>query len=247
MSDADEFRGKTVVVAGGTRGIGRAVSLAFLRRGAQVIATFARDEEAAGNLRQEAGRDRTRLTTLKCDVADEADVAAFWASHGSSEIGVLVCCAGIRRDGLMGMMPTEQWQTVLDVNLTGAFRMARGAIPAMLRQRIGRIVFMTSPSGSHGMKGQANYAASKAGLVGMSKCLAREVGRKGITVNCVCPGFIETDMTSGLPASRIEEMRALVASGRLGTPEEVAAAVMFLASASASYVNGAVLEVAGGL
>jgi 3-oxoacyl-[acyl-carrier protein] reductase len=245
---ADAFAGQTAVVTGGTRGIGRAVTLALLERGARVHATWTRDEAGAGALRAAAGAHADRLALHRFDVADETAVDAFWQSLGADGgVHILVNNAGIRRDRVVGAMPVADWRAVLDVNLTGSFLMAKHAVLAMMPQRSGRIVFVTSPAGLHGFQGQANYAASKAGQIGLMRSLAREVGKRGILVNCVSPGFVATELLADLPEDVVAEHRRMVPLGRFGTPQEVAHAVLFLCARESSYVHGSVLEVHGGL
>ncbi len=249
MIAADAFDGQTLVVTGGTRGLGRAVTLALLERGARVHATWTGNEFAAEALRTEAARFGDRLRLHRFDVADAGACEAFWSDLSAAPSGVqgLIANAGIRRDQIVGTMRVEDWRAVLDVNLTGSFLMAKYAVQAMLPQRYGRIVFVTSPSGAHGFAGQANYAASKAGQVGLMRSLAREVGKRKITVNCVSPGFVETELLSDLPDEIRKEHLKMVPLGRFGSPEEIAHAVLFLCLRESSYVHGSVLEVHGGL
>jgi beta-ketoacyl ACP reductase len=229
--------GRSVLVTGGNRGIGLAVARDLLARGHRVAVTSRDGEVGEG------------LLSVKCDVTDTAQVEAAFAqaeqAHGPVE--VLVANAGIAVDGLLMRTSDGDLARVLDTNLGGAFRVARQASRSMLRQRWGRLVFVSSVVGLSGSAGQASYAASKSGLVGLSRSLARELGSRGITSNVVAPGFIDTDMTAGLPAARREQVVDGVPLGRSGSAEEVAAVVAFLASDEASYVSGAVLPVDGGL
>jgi 3-oxoacyl-[acyl-carrier protein] reductase len=248
------FTDQTAVVTGGTRGLGRAISLAFLAGGARVRAVYRGNDEAAAALKETAaeldGEAAERLTLDRLDVSDPASVAAYWQRlEGECPDGVqvLVNNAGIRRDRLLALMSPEDWSAVLDTNLTSGFLMSREAVKNMLSRRYGRILFITSPAASHGFEGQANYAASKAGQQGMMRSLAREVARKGITVNCVSPGFVDTELLADVPEKELEKHRASVPMRRFGKPEEIAWAVIQLASREASYVTGATLEVAGGL
>jgi 3-oxoacyl-[acyl-carrier protein] reductase len=249
LSPEPEFAGETAIVTGGTRGLGRAITLALLERGARVHATYAGDEAAARALAAEAERFGGRLALHRFDVADAAAVEAFWRGLEAEPGGVqiLVNNAGIRRDQIVGTLRAEDWRAVLDVNLTGSFLMAKQAVQHMLPQRYGRIVFVTSPSGLHGFAGQASYAASKAGQIGLMRSLAREVGKRKITVNCISPGFVETELLADLSEEAKAEHRRMVPLGRFGTPEEIAHGVLFLCSRGATYVHGTVLEVHGGL
>jgi len=245
----DAFTGQTAVVTGGTRGIGRATTLALLERGARVHATWTGNEAAARALSDEAARFEGRLALHRFDVSDEAAVERFWGDLESAPDGVqiLVNNAGIRRDQIVGTLKRDDWDAVLDVNLTGSFLMAKQAVRAMLPRKYGRIVFVTSPSAHHGFAGQANYAASKAGQIGLMRSLAREVGKRKITVNCLSPGFVETELLADLPEEARAEHRKMVPIGRFATPEEIAHAALFLCTREASYVHGTVLEVHGGL
>jgi 3-oxoacyl-[acyl-carrier protein] reductase len=244
-----DFDGQHVLVTGGTRGIGASAVRAFLRAGASVTATYCRNEErASAFLKEFDGALRSRLTLTRFDISDRAAVERFFESleqHGGS-LQVLVNNAGLRVDGVVALMDQAAWQRVLDVNLTGTFNMCKRALGLMLPERYGRIVTITSPAGRIGSRGQANYAASKAGLVAFSKSLAREVATRGVTVNCVSPGIIETDFISDLPQEQKRELVSMVPMQRFGSPEEVAACILFLASRRASYVTGAVLEATGG-
>jgi len=244
------FEGQTAVVTGGTRGIGAAVVEALLAAGARVHATYRSNEEAARAFGDRQAAHAERLALHRFDVADYAAVERFWRELGEREPGgvqVLVSNAGLRRDAILALMKPEQWNAVIGANLTGSFHMSRFAVQSMLRGRYGRIVLVTSPAASHGFAGQANYSASKAGQIGMMRSLAREVARKGITANCVSPGFVGTELLADLDEEQKKEHLARVPAGRFGRPEEIAWAVLALASREASYVNGAVLEVTGGL
>ena len=224
-------------MTGGNRGIGRAVAEAFLAQGDQVAVTSRSGGAPEGCL------------DLRCDVTDpeavDAAFAAAEAEHGPVE--VLVANAGITSDQLLLRMSTDDWSSVLDTNLTGSFHLAKRASRGMLRLRRGRLVFVSSVVGLLGSAGQANYAASKAGLVGLARSLARELGSRGITANVVAPGFVETDMTGALSDEQREAIRAQVPLGRYAAPDEVAGAVTWLASDAAAYVTGAVVPVDGGL
>lgn len=249
------FAGQTVVVTGGTRGLGRAITRDFIVHGASVIALYYGNEEAAKALEDECAPllgESNRLVTQRLDVSDADEVERFWSAletdpDCSGGVQVLVNNAGIRRDKLLAMMSPEDWQSVLDTNLTGSFLMSRWAVLHMLPLRYGRIVMITSPAADHGFEGQANYSASKAGQIGMMRSLAREVAKKKITVNCVSPGFIATDLIADLPEDVARQHKASVPLRRFGTPQEVAYAVRCLASPEATYITGSTLEVTGGL
>ena len=249
MIAGDAFAGQTAVVTGGTRGIGRALTLSFLEHGARVHATWTGNEAAASALADEAARHAGRLVLHRFDVVDEIAVERFWSGLESEPDGVqiLVNNAGIRRDQIVGTMASSDWRAVLDVNLTGSFLMAKQAVRSMLPRKYGRIVFVTSPSSLHGFQGQANYAASKAGQIGLMRSLAREVGKRKITVNCLSPGFVETELIGDLSEDVRADHKKMVPLGRLGTTAEIAYAALFLCSREASYVNGTTLEVHGGI
>lgn len=244
-----DFSGQTAVVTGGTRGIGRAVSQAFLRTGARVIATYAGNESAAEAFAAAHADVADRLELRKFDVGDYGQAEEFfrYVDQTCETLEVLVNNAGIRRDSVVGMMPAEDWRKVIDTNLTGTYNMSKFAVMKMMQSRYGRIVNITSPSGRIGFEGQANYAATKAGIVAFSKSLSKEVAKRKITVNSVSPGFIDTDFIAELPPEQLKEYRASVPMQRFGSPGEVADCVLFVASAEASYVTGATLEVTGGL
>lgn len=244
-----DFKGKKAVVTGATRGIGKAITQSLLAGGADVIGVYGANKEAANQLEQECHSFDGRLSLQQLDVSDYEAVAAFFAEveERYSTMDILVNNAGVRRDAVVAMMKEEDWRRVIDVNLTGGYIMSKCVLPLMLKQKYGRIVFITSPMGHLGFAGQANYAASKAGQVGLMKSLSKEVGKRKITVNCVSPGFIATDFITDLTDNQVKEYKKMVPQRRFGTPQEVADAVLFLASDKASYVNGAVLEVTGGL
>lgn len=228
---------RSVLVTGGSRGIGLAIARSLAQDGDRVAVTYRTGSAPEG------------LLGVACDVTDTASVDAAFSQVEAEQgpVQVLVANAGVTKDQLVLRMTDEDWDTVLDTNLTGAFRCARRASMGMVRKRFGRIVLVSSVVGLYGGQGQVNYAASKAGLVGVARSLARELGGRGITANVVAPGFVETDMTAALPAERREAYAALIPAGRFGAVEEVAHAVRYLASDAAGYVNGAVLPVDGGL
>ncbi|WP_436521665.1 beta-ketoacyl-ACP reductase [Actinoplanes sp. HUAS TT8] len=228
---------RTVLVTGGNRGIGLAIAQAFAKQGDRVVITHRGSGAPEG------------LFGVQCDITDAESVDAAF-SFVEAEIGpieVVVANAGITDDTLLLRMSEEQFERVIDTNLTGAFRVAKRASAKMLRAKWGRLIFISSVVGLYGGPGQVNYAASKAGLVGMARSITRELGTRNITANVVAPGFIQTEMTDVLPESRKAEIIKAVPAGRLATADEVAAAVTFLASDSAAYISGAVLPVDGGL
>ncbi len=245
MSD---FTGQKVIVTGATRGIGGAISTAFLAQGATVIGLYGGNDAAAEAFRAECG-NAERLHLFKCDVSDYAAVEAFYAEVESrfDTIDVLVNNAGIRRDAVLALMKEDEWRRVIDINLTGGFNMSRFAVQLMMKEKFGRIIFITSPMAHLGFVGQANYAASKAGQIGMMKSLSKETAKRKITVNCVSPGFIATELLDDLDTEQVKAYKKMVPARRFGKPEEVADAVLFLAGSKASYINGAVLEITGGL
>ncbi|NUR05474.1 MAG: beta-ketoacyl-ACP reductase [Nocardioidaceae bacterium] len=228
---------RSVLVTGGNRGIGRAIAVAFVANGDKVAITSRSGDAPDGVL------------PVKCDVTDAASVDAAFAeveaAHGPVE--VLVANAGITADTLLLRMSENDWSRVIETNLTGSYRVAKRAAKGMLRLRRGRLVFISSVVGLLGSAGQVNYAASKAGLVGMARSLARELGSRSITANVVAPGFVETEMTAVLPEDKRSEYQAQIPLGRLAQPEEVASVVRWLASEEAGYVTGAVIPVDGGL
>lgn len=243
-----DFSGQTVIVTGGTRGIGAAISLAFHRAGARVIATYAGNDEAARAFARSVS-DPERLETARFDVGDYAAAVRFFDTFDTTHdrLDVLVNNAGIRRDGIVGMLPAEDWDAVLRTNLGGTYNMSKMAVMRMMGRRYGRIINITSPSGRLGFEGQANYAASKAGQVAFARSMSKEVAKRKITVNCVSPGFIDTDLIAELPETQRAAYKAMVPLRRFGTPQEVAHSVLFLASEEAAYITGTVLETSGGV
>ncbi len=240
-----DYRGQHVIVTGGTRGIGGAISRAFFEAGAEVTATFHSDRDTAESFRS-GFSEKKRIHLAQFDVADPAAVEHFFGQL-TVVPQVVVHNAGIRRDAIVGLMSQEDWRRVLAVNLDGAFFMNKYAVMAMSRQRYGRIIHIVSPSASLGFEGQANYAASKAGQIAMVKVLSKEVARRKITVNCVSPGFIDTDLLADISDEQKKAFVEQVPLKRFGTGEDVAHAVLFLASKEAGYITGATLEVTGGL
>ncbi len=244
-----EFEDRIVLITGATRGIGKGISKAFLEHGASVIGVYGGDSGAADNFKEELGTLATKIELYKCDVSDVHQVTElFTRIEGKhNTLDILVNNAGIRRDSILALMKTLDWQRVLDVNLTGSFLMAKQAVLLMMKKKYGRIVNITSPVAHLGFAGQANYAASKAGQVAMTKTLAKETARKKITVNCVSPGFIDTDFIRDLPDEQLSLYKKMVPMRRFGMVEEVADTVLFLSSSKSAYITGAVIEVNGGL
>ncbi|MDJ0622560.1 MAG: SDR family NAD(P)-dependent oxidoreductase [Desulfocapsaceae bacterium] len=244
-----DFQNHNVLVTGATRGIGKAIATSFLKSGARVIGIYSGNEQAAEQFRDEVDSLAEQLILRKCDVSSQAEVESLF--HYLDEtivtLDVLVNNAGVRRDSVLALMSNEDWQRVIDINLTGTFYMAKQAVLLMMKKKYGRIINITSPVSYLGFAGQANYAASKAGQVAMTKTLAKETAKKKITVNCVSPGFIHTDLIDDLTDDKLSDYKKMVPMRRFGTTEEVADAVLFLASPSSAYITGAVLEVNGGL
>ena len=240
---------KYALVTGGSRGLGRAVCLKLAVQGWPVVINYQSNAAAAEETKRLIEEQGGQAELLRFDVSKKEEVEAAldqWeASHEAAYIAVLVNNAGIRRDNVMFMMGDEEWHSVLDTSLNGFFYITRRLLKHMMpRRRGGRIVNMASLSGLKGMAGQTNYSAAKAALIGATKALAQEVAARGVTVNAVAPGFIDTDMTKDLPQ---EELKQLIPVGRFGRPEEVAAAVAFLVSEDAAYITGEVISVNGGL
>lgn len=242
-----QYEDRHIVITGGTRGLGRAMVLAYLQEGARVHATYAGNDDAANALREAAGDRREHLQLAKFDVSNHDACQSFWNDLDGIPVDALINNAGLRRDSLLATMNPSEWERVMNTNLSGGFYMSKFAVLNMMRQRYGRIVFITSPAGRVGFAGQGNYAASKAGQVGLMRSLSKEVARKNITVNCISPGFIETELLDDLTPELKKEYQQQVPLRRFGRPEEIAHAALFLTSPGASYVNGAVLEVTGGL
>jgi len=240
-----DLTGQTAFVTGSTRGIGRAIAEALYAVGARVT-VVGREAARAQAVAAELG---DRAVGVGCDVADgvQVEMAVAAAERALGPITILVNNAGLTRDNILLRLSEADWDAVLDANLKGAFHTTRAVIKGMMKRRAGRIINISSIVGLTGNKGQANYAASKAGLIGFTKSVAKEYASRGVLVNCVAPGFIETDMTAALPADARDALLGQIALGRLGKPADVAHAVLFLASDLAGYITGQVLVVDGGL
>jgi len=247
MSEAPATPAQVALVTGASRGIGRAIALALAARGFRVVGTATTDAGAAAISEALAGYPGSRGIVLDVTDGDAVGAAIDGVVGAEGGLHVLVNNAGITRDTLSMRMKDDDWHAVLATNLTAVFRASRAALRPMMKQRYGRIVNITSVVGASGNPGQANYAAAKAGVAGMTRSLAREVGSRGITVNCVAPGFIETDMTKGLAEAQATALLGQIPLGRLGQPSEVAHAVAFLASPEAGYITGTELHVNGGM
>jgi len=244
-----DFKDQVAIVTGGTRGIGKGIAESFLKAGARVIVTYSGNEEAANKMREENLEMADRLDIKKFDVSNADEVKSFYSYVEVSypSVQILINNAGIRKDKMALMMSDDEWSRVIDINLTGTFNMTKGALALFKKERYGRIVNISSVGGVIGLAGQANYAATKAAVVAMSKSISKEMGKRGVTINNVLPGFIETDILDGIPEKLMAQYKEQVPLKRFGTVAEVAAAVLFLASKEASYINGASLEVSGGL
>jgi len=240
--------GQVALVTGATRGIGAAIAKALATADATVIGTATTDEGAAKIASYLEGA-RGRGTGIRLDVSDGAAIDAAIADVESrfGAITILVNNAGITRDNLLLRMKDDEWDSIMATNLKPAYRLAKAVLRGMMKARHGRIIQIGSVVGTSGNPGQANYAAAKAGLVGFTKSLAQEIGSRNITVNCIAPGFIDTDMTKGLTDSQRQALLGRIPLGRLGTPEDIASAVAFLASPQAAYITGATLHVNGGM
>ena len=243
------LKNKIALITGAGRGIGRAIAIALAKEGAEVVIYYNGSEERAKEVKQTIDEYGGKASIYKCNVSDfaacEAMIKDIVKEYG--HLDILVNNAGITKDGLLMKMSEEDFDKVLDTNLKGTFHTIRAALRQMIRQRSGRIINMASVVGVSGNAGQANYAASKAGVIGLTKTAAREVASRGITVNAVAPGFIETDMTEVLPEKIKEASAAQIPLGKFGKAEDVANAVAFLASEDAGYITGQVLHVDGGM
>lgn len=246
---SESLKGRVAVVTGGSRGIGRAIALRLAESGADVALIYAGNQAAADETAQQVCELGVRAMAVQCDVSD-AQQAAAAIKQVRAELGpidILVNNAGITRDGISLRMKPDDFRRVIDVNLTGAFLMAQAAMSDFVRRRSGRIISISSASGLMGNAGQANYSAAKAGMIGLTKTLARELAGRGVTVNAVAPGFVKTEMTAAMNEAALSEGLKSVPMGRMAEPEEIAEAVAFLASDRAAYITGTVLSVNGGL
>ena len=240
--------GKLVLVTGASRGIGKAIALTLGRAGATVIGT-ATTESGSDNISKIFADNKVSGKGMKLNVTDNEQIASLIKSVNEDfgSIDILINNAGITRDNILLRMKEDEWEDIINTNLSSLYKMSKSVLRGMIKKRSGRIISITSVVGAMGNAGQSNYAAAKAGMIGFTKSLAREVGVRGITVNAVAPGFIETDMTSNLPDEQKEALASQIPMGRLGTPDEVANAVLFLAGDSGSYITGQTLHVNGGM
>lgn len=243
------LQGKVALVTGGTRGIGRAIVLAFAREGADCSFTFSRNRDLAESLCREVEDMGRRALAVQLDVRyfEGARLLIENVKDTLGRLDILVNNAGITRDRSLMMMTKEDWHDVIDSDLTGVFNTTRAGIVTFMKQGSGTIINISSAGGIHPLPGQTNYAAAKAGVIGFTKSLAKEVARYGVRVNAVAPGFIETDMTTHITGKHRERLLATLPAGRFGTPEEVAAVALFLASEASRYITGEVLQIDGGL
>ncbi|MBW2439950.1 MAG: 3-oxoacyl-[acyl-carrier-protein] reductase [Deltaproteobacteria bacterium] len=240
---------RTILVTGGSRGIGRGICLAFAKADNHIFFNYSSAREAAAQTEKLVADAGGTATGVRVNVASEKEVAEFVARalDATGRIDVLVNNAGITRDGLLVRMKESDWDDVLNINLKGAFLCIKAVTKPMMKQRYGRIINVSSVVGVSGNPGQANYVAAKAGIIGLTKGVAKELASRNITANVVAPGYIETDMTAGLPDKAKEAMVGQIPLGRPGTPEDIARAVVFLASDDAAYITGQVLHVSGGM
>lgn len=244
-----DFKGQTVIITGATRGIGKGIAEAFLKQGAKVIGTYSSNDTAASALQESMGELAQNLTLKKFDVSSYEQCEDFFEKiQGEVEkIDILINNSGARADNITAAMSEADWDKILNINLKGTFNMSKFATLHMMSNRYGRIVNISSIGGALGLPGQANYAASKAGQIALSKSLSKEVAKRNITVNNVAPGFIDTELIADLPAEQVKEYKKQVPMKRFGSVKEVANVVLFLASKKASYITGATIEVSGGL
>lgn len=244
-----KLAGKTAIVTGGTRGIGKAVVWALAREGAKVAFVYTSSDDVANQLVKDLELDQRVAAAYKADVKSrvEADQVVEKVIAAWGQVDILVNNAGIIRDNLLAMMDETAWNDVIQTNLTSVYNYCHAVIRPMMSARKGRIINMSSVASEFGNAGQVNYAASKGGIEGLTKCLATEVARRGITVNAVAPGFIETDMTTAVRNAASDKIKDAIPCRRFGKPEDIAAAVLFLATDDASYITGQVIKVDGGL
>jgi 3-oxoacyl-[acyl-carrier protein] reductase len=243
------FAGKIAIVTGASRGIGRAIAVELGNKGASVVVNYNQSAEAAKEVADLIHTNGSKAIAFQADVSefDQAQNLIGFALQEYGDLHILVNSAGITRDGLIATMPEADWDRIMKINLKSTFNCSRAAIRHMLKQRYGRIINVSSVAGQMGNAGQTNYSASKAGQIGFTKALAREVASRQITVNAIAPGFIDTELTRSLPETIREGLKDLIPLGRIGRPEEVAKAVTFLASDDAAYITGHVLTIDGGM
>ena len=244
-----EFKDKRIIVTGGTRGIGKSIALSFAHEGAWVAVNYSSDDESAATTEKELARLTPKFRIFKADVSSRPDVEKMTKTilDEWEHVDILVNNAGIINDKLLMFLNEDDWERVIDVNLKGTYLFSRAIIKTMIGRKFGRIINITSPSALQGRAGQTNYAASKGGIISFTKSLAKEMARLGITVNAVCPGVIATPMTANLNQEIKCDITDKIPMRRLGRPEEVAGAVLFLASKKAAYITGQILAVDGGL
>ena len=242
------LNGKIVLVTGATRGIGKAIALTFGEAGATVIGT-ATTESGAENISKVFAENKISGKGMKLDVTDNEQVSNLVKDIGKDfgSVDILVNNAGITRDNILLRMKEDEWEDIINTNLSSIYKMSKSVLRGMIKNRSGRIISITSVVGAMGNAGQSNYGAAKAGIIGFTKSLAREVGVRGVTVNAIAPGFIETDMTDSLPDEQKEALAGQIPMGRLGTADEVAQSVLFLAGDGGSYITGQTLHVNGGM
>ncbi len=243
------LKNEIALVTGGSRGIGKAIALKLAQEGAFVVVNYTSNDEEAKRVVAEIAADGNKAIAIKADISNfsEAENLVKEIEEKVGKVTILINNAGITRDGLLMRMKEDDWDKVINVNLKGAFNCTKACIKNMIKGKKGNIINVSSVVGLSGNAGQANYAASKAGLVGFTKSLAKEVGSRGIRVNCVAPGFIQTEMTSKLPDDMVSKIKENIALGELGSPEDVAQLVLFLVSPAASYITGEVIKIDGGL